>query len=123
MSRTLRFSLRRVSKGKPRSKMPAPLQLAALTIIQALSDPKLFGALPAFASLETWKSWIVLLKVIFCLPLDDDEVGLFRKCTGRTIPPKKILRELYLIVGRRGGKSWIVSIIAIFLACFRDYSQ
>jgi hypothetical protein len=31
--------------------------------------------------------------------------------------------EAWLVIGRRGGKSFAVSLIAVYLACFRDYTS
>ncbi|OSI65451.1 terminase large subunit domain-containing protein [Bradyrhizobium canariense] len=33
------------------------------------------------------------------------------------------MRELVLVIGRRGGKSRILALIAVWLACFHDYRQ
>jgi len=92
-----------------------------LNIIQAIEDSNLFR--PIFRSLETWRNWIVTLKAIFGLSLNDEELALYQRCTGRERPPTSPFKEIYIIVGRRGGKSFIVSVIAVFLAIFKDYSQ
>jgi len=34
-------------------------------IIEAIKNPKLFGSLPRFKNLESWASWLVVLKTIF----------------------------------------------------------
>src|SRR6185436_13719931 len=44
------------------------------------------------------------------------------KHTKREMAPRQPFKEAWVIVGRRGGKSLIASLIAVFLACFRDYS-
>ncbi len=92
-----------------------------MDIIQAINDSSLFKSL--FRNLETWKAWICALRVIFGLPLSDEELALYQRCSGRQNPPTKSFKEIYLIVGRRGGKSFIVSIIAVFLSIFKDYSE
>ena len=38
-------------------------------------------------------------------------------------PPPNGTTEAWLVVGRRGGKSFILSTIAVYLACFRDWRQ
>ena len=43
------------------------------------------------------------------------------ECTGRRTWPTVSARELWCIVGRRGGKSRIAALFAVDLACFRDY--
>jgi len=72
-----------------------------MDMIDAIRDPNLLGA--AFRNLETWNSWIVCLKAIFGLPLNADEFCFFQACTGRQESPHKPFKEVYLIVGRRGG--------------------
>ena len=93
-----------------------------LDIIQAMNDPHLFA--PLFRDLASWASWQTFLKAAFGLPMNDKaELELFRQCTGRQGPPVAPAREIDCIVGRRGGKSRIISVIAAYLAAFVDYSQ
>ena len=40
---------------------------------------------------------------------------------GRQALPDAPAREAWLVVGRRGGKSRIAALVAVYLACFRDY--
>jgi Phage Terminase len=55
--------------------------------------------------------------------MDDSELAIYRQCTGRTQPPVKQPSEIYTIVGRRGGKSFISSLTAVFIACFSSFKQ
>jgi hypothetical protein len=71
---------------------------------------------------DTWKSWRAFLSAIFGLPMDAEGRALYEKHTGRTDIPNKQAREVFLIAGRRSGKSVVCSLIAVFLACFVDYS-
>ncbi len=91
-----------------------------MTIIDAIHDENLFR--PFFKDMDTWKSWFVVLKSIFGLDMDKDELAVFMKLTGRTTPPTEQTREAWFIIGRRGGKSFIVALIAAYLATFRDYT-
>lgn len=50
-----------------------------------------------------------------------DQLALFKKCTGRKVPPSQQVKEAWLIVGRRGGKSRILALIAVWLATFFNY--
>jgi hypothetical protein len=88
-------------------------------IIRAIHDPHLFK--PLFKNLNTWASWIVFLKTLFGLPLLPDERTLYRTCTGRQDPPGKPFREAWVPTGRRSGKSFIAALVAVYLACFKDY--
>jgi hypothetical protein len=88
------------------------------TIIDALDNPELFA--PHFRG-DTWRPWRAFLKALFALPLSDSEAETYRACTGRTAPPAAPFTEAALIVGRRGGKSRKLALIATFLATMRDY--
>ena len=45
----------------------------------------------------------------------------YRACTGRTEVPGDGYNEAWLVVGRRGGKSFVLALIAVFLASFKDW--
>ena len=90
-----------------------------MTIIEAIEDAALFR--PLFRSLDTWRTWFVVLKAIFALPMDAEERAVFTQLTGRETPPTTQVNEAWLVVGRRGGKSFVVALVAVFLACFKDY--
>jgi hypothetical protein len=93
------------------------------TIIDAIRHKQLLGSLPAFQSLDTWVGWLAWLKAVFALPMDDSERAIYRQCTGRAQAPTKQPSEIYTIVGRRGGKSFISSLTAVFIACFSSFKQ
>jgi hypothetical protein len=94
-----------------------------MTIIDAIKDPHVFGSLPAFQSLDTWVSWLSWLKAVYALPMTAEELAIYQQCTGRHLPPLKPPSELYSVVGRRGGKSFVSSLTACFIACFSDFKQ
>jgi hypothetical protein len=93
------------------------------TIIDAIRHKQLFGSLPAFSSLDTWVGWLTWLKTVFALPMDDSELAIYQQATGRTQPPTNQPSEIYTIVGRRGGKSFISSLTAVYIACFSSFKQ
>ena len=90
-----------------------------MTIIEAIHDENLFRKF--FRDLATWNSWFVVLRAIFGLPMNDEELAVFQMLTARVTPPTAQTKEAWFIIGRRGGKSFIVALIAAYLACFRDY--
>ena len=90
-----------------------------MTIIEACHDHNLLR--PLFRNLESWATWFVVLKAIFGLPLTELELRVFTELTARTVAPTAPAQECWLIMGRRAGKSFIVSLIAVYLAAFRDY--
>jgi hypothetical protein len=90
-----------------------------ITILDAIHDAKLFGH--AFHDTATWQPWLTVLKALFGLDLDDDDLDRFALHTGRSEPNPDGYRESWLICGRRSGKSRILATIAIFVACFKDW--
>jgi hypothetical protein len=90
-----------------------------IEIVEALDDPNLFG--PWFSG-PSWATWKAVLKAAFALPMDADDLKLFRAVAERD-PPRKRVRELWAIVGRRGGKDSIASAIACYSAAFVDYGS
>jgi hypothetical protein len=93
------------------------------SIIEAIKNPKLFGSLPRFKKLETWTNWIVVLKAIFGLPMTAEDLVIFNRYTGRASPPLGGSKENFLIIGRRGGKSFISALIGVFIACFFSFVE
>ena len=90
-------------------------------IIEVIKNPKLFGSLPRLKKLESWAAWLVVLKAIFGLPMIGDDLAIFHRHTGRISPPTGGSKETYLIIGRRGGKSFISALITCFISCFIEF--
>jgi hypothetical protein len=85
-------------------------------INDALTDQRLLGA--ALGDQRSWQVWRVVLKAAFGLVLSDDELKTFASVAGSRMPPKKRVRELWAIVGRRGGKSRMAAALAVYFAAF-----
>jgi hypothetical protein len=96
-------------------------RLSHLSILDALDEPGLLGA--AIRDPESWKPWRAFLTAAFGLPMDDGAAELFRACTGRSELPVAPFQFLWLVCGRRGGKSFCMATMAVFLACFRDWRR
>ncbi|HUZ74548.1 MAG TPA: hypothetical protein VMU87_16305 [Stellaceae bacterium] len=90
------------------------------TIISAVANPGIWRCW--FRDFDTWRPWLVFLKTLFGLPMDDAELALFRECTGLQEPPAGGVFEAWLVCGRRAGKSFILALVAVYLAVFRDWS-
>jgi hypothetical protein len=90
-----------------------------LNLLDAFNDPRLFARY--FPDPESWIAWTALIAAAFGLEMNDQQLAIYRKCTGRTDPPTEQMRELVLVVGRRGGKSRVLALIATWLAAFVDY--
>ena len=91
-----------------------------LTILDAMSDPAVFGR---WFKGNSWDCWRVFLVVLFGLKMDRKSLEVYRQHTNRKSAPKQPHKEAWLVVGRRGGKSLISALVAVFLACFRDYQR
>ena len=78
-----------------------------MNIAEALEDRKLLGASPAFADLSTWRPWQTFLRATYGLPLDDEGVELFKRCTGRSCydPPPGGWPEVVNSTARQAGKT------------------
>ncbi|MHC1947288.1 hypothetical protein IF803_23185 [Bradyrhizobium sp. UFLA06-06] len=83
-----------------------------MNIIEALDDPNLFE--PWFRG-PTWNPWRVVLKAIFALEMTDEEKKFFRSIADRE-PPTEPVKEAWFIVGRRGGKDSVASLLAAHMA-------
>src|SRR5262245_20584390 len=91
------------------------------TILRALFDERLFK--PWFKNPESWTAWHSFLKALFGLPMTEADLAIFQQCTGRTEPPTAAATEAWLICGRRAGKSFVLALTAVYLACFHSYRQ
>ena len=91
-----------------------------MTILEAIEDPNLFGK--EFGGPE-WRAWRVLVAALFGLPMSPEDLEVYRRHTELDSPPNGPVTEAWLCVGRRGGKSRIAALIAVYLAAFRDYAE
>ena len=90
-----------------------------LDIIQVIEDQSLFGQF--IEDQSTWAAWKAIFRAFFALsPVDGDE-DLYQQCTGRQEWPAAMAKELWLMIGVRGGKSFAMALLACFLAVFRRY--
>jgi len=92
-----------------------------VTILDALDDPQLFG--PAFTG-GNWTAWRAFLATLYGLPLPPGAAGLVNGCTGRPAASRRTpAREAWVVVGRRGGKSRIAALVAVFTAALHDWGS
>ncbi len=98
--------------------MTAPIALTSIS--RALADPHLLGA--AMPDLSSWRAWVVILKAAFAEPLDDSEKELFREIAGGREPPAERVRELWVVAGRRGGKTRIAEAASVHAATMQKHS-
>lgn len=91
---------------------------AAVTIRDVMTDPALFGG--QFGG-TSWAAWRALLCGFYGLALGDAERINWKALTGRENAPQAPHEELWLVVGRRGGKSQCAALLAVYEACFHDH--
>ncbi|MGP9831142.1 hypothetical protein [Marinobacter sp. NSM] len=89
-----------------------------ITIRDLMTDPALFGE--QFGG-DSFTAWRALLAGFYGLELAEDELPHWQELTGRQSAPEAAHDELWLAIGRRGGKSQAAALLAVFHACFMDY--
>jgi hypothetical protein len=89
-------------------------------ILECCADPDIFGQW--FKKPETWEAWRAFLATLFGLPVTAEQAALVEQCTARGQLPNRAFVEAWLCCGRRAGKSFVLALIAVYLACFRDYT-
>ena len=98
----------------------ATMSLGDLSIIEAMDSPDIWK--PWFKRPALWLSWRTFLRALFGLGLTPRDVEVFQRCTGRTVDRSgQGFVEAWMIIGRRGGKSFMLALIACYLAAFRDW--
>jgi hypothetical protein len=91
-----------------------------MNILEALADRHLFGALPAFRDLTTWRAWETFLAAVYGLPMSEAEIETFRRHTGRSQPRPGGYSEAVAIVGRHSGKSQVAAMLVVYEAAMAN---
>lgn len=91
-----------------------------MNIIEAINDRNLMGGF--FTDPSTWGSWFSLLRAAYGLPPGPDDLAIYQRHTGRETWPEAPASELWIIVGRRSGKSFTSALIGVFEACFKKHT-
>lgn len=109
---------------KPASK-PAPVDASTATVLSAANLTPMQAMQEFFPHMleESRAAWLVFLKAAFAEPLAPEEHAIYEACTGRKEEFTQAVREIWLICGRRAGKSEITAFLAVYLACFRVYKR
>jgi hypothetical protein len=94
--------------------------LPQISMRAALADPKLLGAALDGDSRLLWRT---ILIAAMGERLTDEERPLFTLATGRECEPFERVDEFWGIIGRRGGKTSAIAVLAIYLACLVDYDH
>ncbi len=85
------------------------------TILDAMTDAGMTG--------PSWSAWRTFWRAVFALPMDAADLEVFRRHTGRVAPPAAPVREVFQIIGRRGGKTRNAALAALWLGCRRNYAE
>lgn len=91
---------------------------APVTIRDLMTDPALFG--DQFGG-DSFAAWRALLAAFYGLELSEAERETVMALTGRSEVPSESFGELWLAIGRRGGKSQVAALIAVYEALFKDH--
>lgn len=93
-----------------------------MNIIQAIKSSEHFRPMlqDGKDKIKSWENWTIALRCLYGLPIKPKYEELVKQCTGRSIEsmPEEGFDEALFLVGRRGGKSRIASIIGSFEATF-----
>jgi len=81
---------------------------------------RLMKILGAFQG-RSWAPWTAVLRAMFAAPLAGEDLALYQRVSGRFTAPAGPVREAWFIVGRRGGKSMIAALIAVFQVTCRQF--
>jgi hypothetical protein len=60
-------------------------------------------------SSQSWNPWRTVLRAAFALEMSAQEIEFFKSIAGGRDPPRKRVKELWVVAGRRSGKSAITS--------------
>ena len=91
-----------------------------MNIIQALDDPQVFG--PFFRG-PTWVVWRVVPRGVVRVAADTRAACALHQAHRPQHATNTATARGLAGIGRRGGKSFILAIIAVFLACFQGLAS
>ncbi len=110
-----------MATAKRKAALRAPA-LPQFTIVDAMTDPALFGR--HFEG-KSWAAWRAFLKAMFALPMSKAEREIYARHTQRDYSNADAVEIMHavLICGRRSGKSRILALIGVYLAVMVDWSS
>jgi hypothetical protein len=92
-----------------------------MDILSAIDDQNLLGL--SIKDQVSFAPWKALMAAAFGLSLDPEQLEIYRSCTGRRVPPSEPAAYLWMVIGRRGGKSFAMSLMACYRACFYNWRK
>jgi hypothetical protein len=91
-----------------------------MTIDRVLRDGNLLGAALGH-NVSSWSTWLVILSAAFGSQLDDVEAIKFAKVCGCRAVPSERVKELWVVAGRRSGKSRMAAAVCVYAALFQEH--
>ena len=96
-----------------RRRLRRPHDHTLISLRRALDDPNLLGDTLVG---DSWLPWWALLLASQGEQLTDAERAIFQQLTGREHEPDHRVEEFIGVIGRRGGKSRAISVLATYIA-------
>lgn len=87
---------------------------------EALADDRLLGTMMQGPSWDVWKALLIASRGE---TLTEAEMALYGARTGRDAAPDEPLDELWLVAGRRSGKTVSAAVLSMYLAALCDWSD
>jgi Terminase large subunit, T4likevirus-type, N-terminal len=91
-----------------------------VSIRRALADQQLLGGVMIG---ESWAIWRALLIAAMGEQLTDAERALYQSVTGRAQEPLERVEELWVVAGRRSGKTRCAALLAAYVASLIDHKD
>jgi hypothetical protein len=91
---------------------PAPIS----SILEAVLSEKGFARF--FHPPESWLPWFTAWQTLYGIELTNEELDLFKQCTGRQRPRPGGYTEAFFVCGRRSGKSKTAALVTVYEALF-----
>ncbi len=83
--------------------------------------PSLRALWPRLLPGASWRPWLAVVAAALGLPPEPGELEVFQQVTGRKVWPTAPVRELWVIAGRRSGKSRTAALLAVYVAAFKTH--
>ncbi len=71
---------------------------------------------------ESWEAWRTFWRAVYALPMDAVDLERYERHTGRSAVPAVPVREAWMPIGRRAGKSRMAALAALFAGVRRNYT-
>jgi hypothetical protein len=76
-----------------------------------------------FRYAASWTAWRAFLCAVYGLPMTEEELAIFQRCTGLKDPPGKRVSEAWALCGRRARKSAVGALIGVYEGGFREHAD